>query len=96
MRGAFELHYKTLSEGLGALNWLMIEPQPREIIEAQIGAADYSANKWGEILIYLNPSYSFACSLQTPRLCQPHPLFRIVFSRVLIHPMITQSFPVDF
>lgn len=44
-RGDFENHYKTVAEGLGALNWLMIEPQPREIIEAQVGAADYSANK---------------------------------------------------
>jgi len=44
-RGDFEHHYKTVSEGLGALNWLMIEPQPREMIEGQIGAADYSANK---------------------------------------------------
>ena len=44
-RGDFELHYKTVSESLGCLNWLMVAPQPKEIIEAQLGSADYSANK---------------------------------------------------
>ena len=45
-RGPFELHFKTVAEGLGALNWLMIEPNPREMIEHGVGGADYSANKW--------------------------------------------------
>ena len=44
-RGDFELHYKAVAEGLGCLNWLMIEPKPRDFIEAQIGSMDYSANK---------------------------------------------------
>jgi len=44
-RGDFELHYKTVSESLGCLNWLMVAPKPKEIIEAQLGSADYSANK---------------------------------------------------
>jgi adenylyl cyclase-associated protein len=44
-RGDFELHYKTIQEGLGALNWLMVEPKPRDVIEAQVGAQDYHANK---------------------------------------------------
>eukprot|EP00615_Pteridomonas_danica_P004366 CAMPEP_0114354250 /NCGR_PEP_ID=MMETSP0101-20121206/19305_1 /TAXON_ID=38822 ORGANISM="Pteridomonas danica, Strain PT" /NCGR_SAMPLE_ID=MMETSP0101 /ASSEMBLY_ACC=CAM_ASM_000211 /LENGTH=469 /DNA_ID=CAMNT_0001495557 /DNA_START=48 /DNA_END=1457 /DNA_ORIENTATION=+ len=44
-RGDFELHYKAVQEGLGALNWLMVEPKPRDVIEAQVGAQDYHANK---------------------------------------------------
>lgn len=44
-RGDFELHYKMVAEGLGSLNWLMIEPKPREIIENQIGSADFHGNK---------------------------------------------------
>ena len=44
-RGAFELHFKAVSESLGCLNWLLVAPMPREIVEAQLGSADYSANK---------------------------------------------------
>ena len=44
-RGAFELHYKAVSEALNSLNWLMVEPTPREIIAAQLEAADYNLNK---------------------------------------------------
>jgi hypothetical protein len=34
-----------VQEGLAALSWLMIEPNPRELIESQIGSQDFHANK---------------------------------------------------
>jgi adenylyl cyclase-associated protein len=44
-RGPFELHYKMVAEGLGALNWLLVEPKPREVIENQLESVDFNANK---------------------------------------------------
>ena len=44
-RGDFEFHYKAVSEALNALNWLMIDGNPRDVIDAQLEASDYNANK---------------------------------------------------
>lgn len=44
-RGAFENHQKTIKEGIVALNWLSIEPSPREFIESFVGGSDFWSNK---------------------------------------------------
>lgn len=44
-RGDWECHQKTVSEGLGCLSWLLVEPAPRDFIENFIGGQDFWANK---------------------------------------------------
>lgn len=43
-RNEWEKHSKTCSEGVQALNWLVIKPAPRDYIENFIGGSDYWAN----------------------------------------------------
>lgn len=43
-RNEWERHVKTISEGIGALNWIAVKPAPREFIESFIGGSDYWAN----------------------------------------------------
>jgi adenylyl cyclase-associated protein len=43
-RNEWEKHTKTLSEGVGCLNWLVVKPAPRDFIESFIGGSDYWAN----------------------------------------------------
>jgi adenylyl cyclase-associated protein len=43
-RGEWENHLKTVNEGAQALNWLAVEPAPRDFIESCIGGADYWGN----------------------------------------------------
>eukprot|EP01041_Mallomonas_annulata_P003357 gene3357-6647_t len=43
-RNAWEKHTKTVSEGLGCLNWVMVKPAPCDFIESFIGGSDYWAN----------------------------------------------------
>ena len=44
-RGDWEFHYKAVSEAMNCLNWLMIDGNPREVIDAQLEASDYNQNK---------------------------------------------------
>eukprot|EP01035_Chromulina_nebulosa_P020107 gene20107-26106_t len=43
-RNEWEKHTKTVSEGLGALNWVAVKPAPRDFIESFVGGSDYWAN----------------------------------------------------
>jgi adenylyl cyclase-associated protein len=43
-RNEWERHVKTLSEGSGCLNWVLVKPGPCDFIESFIGGADYWAN----------------------------------------------------
>jgi adenylyl cyclase-associated protein len=43
-RNAWERHTKTISEGIGALNWIVVKPAPRDFIESFVGGSDYWAN----------------------------------------------------
>lgn len=43
-RNEWEKHVKTCSEGVQALNWLLVKPAPRDFIESYIGGSDYWAN----------------------------------------------------
>lgn len=43
-KNEFEKHGKTVSEGVQALNWLVVKPAPRDFIESYIGGSDYWAN----------------------------------------------------
>jgi adenylyl cyclase-associated protein len=44
-RNEWENHLKTCTEGVGALNWLMVKPAPRDFIENFVGGSDFWANK---------------------------------------------------
>lgn len=43
-RNVWEKHTKTVSEGLGCLNWVCVKPAPCDFIETFIGGSDYWAN----------------------------------------------------
>ena len=43
-RNEWERHIKTISEGCGCLNWVLVKPGPRDFIESFIGGSDYWAN----------------------------------------------------
>lgn len=43
-RNAWEKHTKTVSEGLGCLNWVCVKPAPCDFIETFLGGSDYWAN----------------------------------------------------
>ena len=43
-RNEWERHLKTISEGSGCLNWVLVKPGPRDFIESFIGGSDYWAN----------------------------------------------------
>lgn len=43
-RNEWERHIKTISEGSGCLNWVLVKPGPRDFIESFIGGSDYWAN----------------------------------------------------
>ena len=45
-RGEWEKHEKAAAEALGAINWLVVDQLPhKEIVNPQIGASDFWANK---------------------------------------------------
>ena len=44
-RNEWENHLKTLSEGAGALNWLLVKPAPVDFIESFVGGSDFWGNK---------------------------------------------------
>jgi hypothetical protein len=47
-RDEWEMHGKTISEGLGCLNWVAVAPPaglPKDIAESAVGGSDYWANK---------------------------------------------------
>jgi len=43
-KNTWEKHTKTVSEGIGCLNWVVVKPAPRDFIESFIGGSDYWAN----------------------------------------------------
>ena len=44
-RGDWELHQKTVSEGVQCLQWLITSPGPKDVVESYIGGTDFHANK---------------------------------------------------
>ena len=44
-RGDWELHQKTVSEGVQCLSWLITSPGPKDVVESYIGGTDFHANK---------------------------------------------------
>ena len=44
-RGDWELHQKTISEGVQCLSWLITSPGPKDVVESYIGGTDFHANK---------------------------------------------------
>ena len=44
-RGDWELHQKTVSEGVQCLQWLITAPGPKDVVESYIGGTDFHANK---------------------------------------------------
>lgn len=43
-RNEWEKHTKTVSEGMGCVNWVVVKPAPVDFIETFIGGSDYWAN----------------------------------------------------
>lgn len=43
-RNEWEKHTKTVSEGIGCLNWVVIKPAPVDFIDSFVGGSDYWAN----------------------------------------------------
>mmetsp|Transcript_20465 Transcript_20465/g.15090 ORF Transcript_20465/g.15090 Transcript_20465/m.15090 type:complete len:470 (+) Transcript_20465:55-1464(+) len=60
-RNDWERHMKTLTEGIGALNWVAIKPNPREFIESFIGGSDYWANNIRKEFRTTNPDQIAFC-----------------------------------
>ena len=56
-RNEWENHMKTLSEGVGALNWVMVKPAPRDFIENFVGGSDFWANKIRKEFRTTNPDH---------------------------------------
>eukprot|EP01033_Poteriospumella_lacustris_P003634 gene3634-2618_t len=60
-RNEWERHMKTLTEGIGALNWVTVKPTPREFIESFIGGSDYWANNIRKEFRTTNPDQIAFC-----------------------------------
>ncbi|RYG66465.1 hypothetical protein EON64_09705, partial [archaeon] len=60
-RNEWEKHAKTCAEGLGCLNWLVVKPAPREIVESSVGASDYWANNIRKEFRTTNPDQVAFC-----------------------------------
>ena len=60
-KGDWEKHAKTVGEGIAALNWICIEPNPREFIESYIGGSDYYANAIRKEFRTTNPDQVAFC-----------------------------------
>ena len=56
-RNEWENHLKTLSEGIGALNWVMVKPAPRDFIDNFVGGSDFWANKIRKEYRTTNPDH---------------------------------------
>lgn len=52
---------KTLTEGIGALNWVCVKPNPREFVESFIGGSDYWANNIRKEFRTTNPDQIAFC-----------------------------------
>lgn len=60
-RNEYERHCKTVSEGIGALNWICVKPSPREFIESFVGGSDYWANNLRKEFRTTNPDQIAFC-----------------------------------
>lgn len=60
-RNAWEKHTKTVSEGVGILNWVVIKPAPRDYMESFIGGSDYWANGIRKEYKATNPDHIAFC-----------------------------------
>jgi len=60
-RNEYERHCKTVSEGIGALNWVCVKPSPREFIESFVGGSDYWANNLRKEFRTTNPDQIAFC-----------------------------------
>jgi len=62
-RNAWEKHAKTISEGLGCLNWVVVKPAPCDFIESFVGGSDYWANTIRREFRTTNPDQIAFCDL---------------------------------
>lgn len=60
-RNEWEKHGKTCSEGIGALNWLLVKPAPCDFIDSYIGGSDYWANNIRKEFRTTNPDQIAFC-----------------------------------
>lgn len=60
-RNEWEKHTKTVSEGIGCLNWVLVKPAPRDFIESFVGGSDYWANNIRKEFKATNPDQIAFC-----------------------------------
>lgn len=60
-RNEWEKHTKTVSEGIGCLNWVVIKPAPCDFIDSFVGGSDYWANNIRREFRTTNPDQIAFC-----------------------------------